>query len=299
MYAMRSIFIAGMAMLWTSLCHAQTTPPDKERKLSAPSTEPITLRLKLGTPLTALLTLLQTRTGAIIRLDEGAKTYAASYVMPPHLIGEKQFRTVSEALHFLFGSGWEGSRLPEQERTPEKQNYRLARAPFVEQKGPRHWVCNNRAFDWGLEKGTNKGKVVDVALIRRRCGDDGDIVATSPVSMGRIESDFTLRTVLDRLKLKTGIMVNVIGSELVVGTDSKTDASALMRVASIPAALQDELMRPITPGRLLTILAVGLNEHTKREGGDWKWSSTSVPSSEEKPAPLVIHTLRDYAHSHR
>lgn len=298
MQAWRVMLLIILPLLGATGAHSQPSASSTSSIRSAvPAGGRITLQIKPGTRLSALLALLQKYTNALIQVEEKARRYVESYVMPPYLVGEKQFSSVSAALDFLFGAGWEGSLLPEEQRTAENANYQLARTPFMEEQPPGTWVCNNRAFDWSITRKTVRGKPTVVVTIRKRLYDDGDIVPTQPVDLGGIEDDFTLLTVLERLKLKSGITVNVIGEELITGRGPEDDRSPIMRVASIPPPLREELSRPITPGRLLTLLAIGLNEHTKDIGGDWKWSS-AYASSSENTAPPVIYTLRDYAHYH-
>lgn len=282
---------------------------------------PDSILLKETTTLNEVLKAVQLRTGTVIQVDESAKGYAATYVFPPALAGTKlSIKSATAALNFITGSGWEGSKLLGDKRGSAGPNYMLAHTPYVSQRAPRYWTCNNRAWDWskvsvpvtattpqpasaaGGAAKTGKNtpqtaapKLQSVVKITKRVTDDGDIVVTQPVDLGTIKDDYTLRTVLQILRVKANITVNIFGSEYAPGPGSAGAAPRLfpMTIGSIPPALKNQLNKPMTVGHLLTLLAEGLSKYTAKGNGDWRWSSSLMPP-DEPGNRRVVYTLRDY-----
>ncbi len=296
-------------------------PPTAKPSPAARPVVPNSIILKETTTLNEVLKAAQVKTGTVIQVDESAKGYAATYVFPPSVAGTKlDPKSATAVLNFITGSGWEGSKLPLEKRGSAGPNYMLAHTPYVSQRAPRYWTCNNRVWDWskvsvpvaattpqpasaagGAAKTGKKPpqtaapKMQSVVKITKRVTDDGDIVVTQPVDLGVIKDDYTLRTVLQILRVKANITVNIFGSEYAPGPGSAGAAPRLfpMTIGSIPPALKNQLNKPMTVGHLLTLLAEGLNKYTVKGNGDWKWSSSFMPP-DESGNRKVVYTLRDY-----
>ncbi|MBI3920368.1 MAG: hypothetical protein HY318_03030 [Armatimonadetes bacterium] len=309
--------------------------PAALKTASTPATTVVvdSLTLKESTTLTEFLKAVQARTGAQIKVDDSAKAYAATYTFPPYLAGTKvDIRKVPEAMNFITRGGWEGSKLSETARDRAGPNYMLAHAPISAPGSPRRWVCNNRCWDWTVEKelvtvalaataaastkkeptkaavapkgktlvastkpATTTVKQVVVVKFRKRVADDGDVTVTQPVALGNVKDDYTLRTTVELLKAKAGVAINIVGSEFAPAENPGGVAPKLVPMAmrSIPLPLRAKLDQPITVGNALSILAAGLNLYTGKSGGDWKWSSYQAPTDDDGNRQ-VIYTLRDY-----
>lgn len=277
-------------------------------KKKPPSKPPLPKELTL-TPqmrLTEVLNHLAPFTPAFMHMSAEDKALAQQYTLPPHLEGQVlRCEPVREALDFLFGAGWEGSRLAPELRERAGSHYWLARTPYVNglhRPGePRHWVCNNRMWAWKWEKtedgqeGPDDGGRV---TIFRRLQADGDVVATQPFSLPRLTDEIVLDTVLDWIKQKRGIIVNVVGypfAPVEAGRDRQGRPITRLeplRMRTLRQLFGAELEKVHTLGEWLHLLAAGLNAHFQGTGSDWKWSSTLVrdPGGRE----VVLYTLRDY-----
>jgi hypothetical protein len=306
-----------------SLTAPQTSPPSKPTAAkpappAAATKAPDFIILKETTTLPEVLKAIQARTGTPIQIEESARSYAATYVFPPTLAGTKlDVTSATPALNFITGTGWEGSKLAADKREAAGPNYMLAHTPFVSLKAPRYWTCNNRAWDWGKEtiapppspspspspssSPTTAGpapapKPQSVVKFKKRVSDDGDIVASQPINLGKLKDDDTLRTVLQLVRLKANVTVNIVGSEFAPGAAAPGAAPRLlpMTVGAIPPSLRGYLEKPVTVGVLLTVLAEGLNRYTAKNRGHWKWSATFSPP-DASGLRKVIYTLRDYA----
>jgi len=280
---------------------AKQAAPEAPPEAPPPPPESILL-----TPTTTLFDVLQTIapfTPARIELSDPVRKMAKAYTFPPYLHGhELSCKPAAEALNFLTGLGWEGSSLPVEDRAEAGANFQLARTPFAHWvAGEKRWVCNNRCWDWRWEKTANGQEGPDDGgriLLVPRLQPDGDVVERQPFRLGRVEDDYVLDTLLDMIKQKIGILVNVEGPRYVpVPVDGKTTRLMPMTVADVKAAIGDLFDRPHTLGGYLHLLALGLNHHSASVKGDWKWSSKEQTIQVDGGQKTVlIYTLRDYAH---
>ncbi|NCO39527.1 MAG: hypothetical protein GW911_14105 [Armatimonadetes bacterium] len=250
------------------------------------------LTLTKDLTLTQVLQKLDARTPAAVRIAEPDAELAAQYRCPPYLVGHRLPLTdIRKALDFLCGKGWEGSPLPQELRTNTSK--RLARCPYRPDWEPGLWVCNNACWVWKWEKkaGGPAGGTLEVS---RGVQADGDVVKTEPFSLAPVRPEYALNELLQMVKQKTRIVVNVDGNQYAPVPEPGGGKPRLepMRLRDLPAPLQGKLGEPHTLGDFLTVLAEGLNSRTKGEGGLWKWSSSLVAGGSGKPT--VIYTLRDY-----
>ncbi|HID05974.1 MAG TPA: hypothetical protein EYP10_02380 [Armatimonadetes bacterium] len=234
------------------------------------------------------------RTGQPIYVASADMDIVNRYRFPPHLIGVHVVGdSAGEVLSFLFGRGWEGSPIAEAMRERAGEQYQLARTPPCITLGRiRSWTCNNRYFDWEPHK---RGVRVTVRLNR-----DGDLVNRKPFSLD-VRDEYVFDTLRELIKQRTGIYINVAVEEhrfvpsnlLPEYKDARFKEPILMpmRCAQLSHLFGNLLDQPHTLGEWLSILAEGLNLHSRPRGCMWKWSATRV-KGREKP----IYTLRCYAH---
>jgi hypothetical protein len=279
--------------------------PKTEKKAEEPPTSPEKITLAAETTLIEVLNALAPFTTAKVKLVAGnAATLGQDYRFPPFLHGQELLcRDVRGTLNFLTGVGWEGSRLPEENRARAGDNYRLAHTPFVPiLAGQRHWVCNNRCWDWKWDKGTGPPDVGPggIITVSARVQPDGDVVEREPFSLGRIPDDYTLDTLLDLIKQRLRITVNVEGYQYVPVPFGGATRLKGMTAADVRAVCGDLLKESHSLGEWLSLIAIGLNQHSKSVQGDWKWSCKEAPVKREgRQETTVIYTLRDYAHRTR
>lgn len=266
----------------------------------APSASSLTITEK--TTLVEVVERLRKFTTAQIVMAEKDKERARRYTFPPHLVGRTlKLSPVTDALKFLMSAGWEGSPLPAHLRGKAGAQWQLARTPYAfEVDGQKIWNCNNRQWDWRWEK--SKGKSAGGTItIFSRLQPDGDVVAARKFKLAEVQDDFTFETLLDLMKQATGVTVNFVPYDsqfLEVKAPPAPESPARraepkrvpMRAAAIPPHLRERLTQELTPGEFLSLLAIGLNQHTRPMKTDWRWSSDKRSSGE------VIYTLRDYAH---
>lgn len=256
----------------------------------AAARDTLTLTPKLS--LAHVLRRLDAFTPAVIRVAPADGQAAEQYLLPPSLDGHVlRLKPVRTALDFLCGKGWEGSPLPVALRTDPR--FMLARCPFRPQWNPRLWVCNNIGWSWRWEKkpGDPPGGVIHV---QRAVQPDGDVVPTTPFRLEGVREEFALNELLQMVKHKTNIVVNIVGNQYAATPlpGKKQPQLEPFRVRELPADLRARLQEPQTLGDVLTVLAYGLTLHTRREGGLWKWSS-SVQTAADGTRETA-YTLRDY-----
>lgn len=266
----------------------------------APSASSLTLTDK--TTLIEVVERLRKFTSAQIVIAGKDKELARRYTFPPHLVGRTlKLSPATDALKFLTSAGWEGSPLPAHLRGKAGAQWQLARTPYAfEVDGQKIWNCNNRQWDWRWEK--SKGKSAGGTItIFSRLQPDGDIVEGKRFKLSEVKDDSTFETLLDLMKQETGVTVNFVpyDSQFLEVQALPAPASPArraepkripMRAAAIPLNLRERLTEELTPGEFLSIIAVGLNQHTRPMKTHWLWSSGKRSSGE------VIYTLRDYAH---
>jgi len=266
----------------------------------APSASSLTITEK--TTLVEVVERLRQFTRAQIVIAEKDKALARRYTFPPPLVGKTlKLSPATDALKFLTGAGWEGSPLPAHLRGKAGAQWQLARTPYAfEVGGEKIWTCNNRQWDWRWEK--SKGKSAGgVISIFSRLQPDGDVVEGKKFKLPEVKEDATFETLLDLMKQETGVTVNFVPYDsqfLEVQATPAPESPARraepkripMRAAAIPLHLRERLTEELTPGEFLSILAVGLNQHTRPMKTYWRWSS------DRRSTGQVIYTLRDYAH---
>jgi len=127
------------------------------------------------------------------------------------------------------------------------------------------------------------------------------VVEGKKFKLPEVKEDATFETLLDLMKQETGVTVNFVPYDsqfLEVQATPAPESPARraepkripMRAAAIPLHLRERLTEELTPGEFLSILAVGLNQHTRPMKTYWRWSS------DRRSTGQVIYTLRDYAH---
>lgn len=279
------IVAASVFLIALGLVAAHAAPAKGKARAKASAAARSSIVLKPGIKLSEVVEKL----GKHVTIRGADAELAKQYTLPPYLAGKTLARGgASTALTFLFGTGWEGSRLPEAQRAKGK-NFEIARTPYAYLfGGAAYYVCNNRMWDWTAE--ANK------VVVARRVKDDGDLVETKRGNFGKIKNDLTLGTLLDELNRQTGVNVtNLIGKYHVaektqmLAKGRATEIEMPMTASSIPAPLQKRLAEGVSVGEFLSIMCIGLDRHTQQLGGDWKWSSAYEGNK-------LVYTLRDYAH---
>ncbi len=270
--------------------------------LPKPARSASSLTITAKTTLVEVVERLRPFTSAQIVIAEKDKELARRYTFPPHLVGRTlKLSPATDALKFLTSAGWEGSPLPANRRGKAGAQWQLARTPYAfEVDGQKIWNCNNRQWDWRWEK--SKGKSAGGTItVFSRLQPDGDVVEGKKFKLSEVQDDSTFETLLDLMKQKTGVTVNFVPYDsqfLEVKATPAPESPARraeskrvpMRAAAIPPPLRERLTEELTPGEFLSIIALGLNHHTRPMKTDWRWSSDKRSSGE------VIYTLRDYAH---
>jgi hypothetical protein len=252
----------------------------------------ITLTITEGMTLYDVLQLISNRTGQVIYVSKQDSKVVRNYRFPPHMIGVTiKADTAGQALSFLFGVGWDGSPIPTEVRAKLNETYMLSRTPpQIKIANYTSWSCNNRYFDWEPVKGG--------ARVIVRLQPDGDIVKREPFGL-ELADEFTLDTVRDMIKQRTGIYINIepeehrfMPSNLLPQYKSmkvKEPFLVPMKVAQLSLVFGTLLNEKWTLGEWLSIITEGLNLHSRQRGCLWKW--TAWVNGDK-----LIYTLRCYAH---
>lgn len=239
-----------------------------------------------------VLQLISNRTGQVIYVSKQDSKVIRHYRFPPHMIGVTiKANTAGQALSFLFGAGWEGSPIPVDARAKLNEIYMLSHTPPpIKIANYTLWSCNNRYFDWEPVNGN--------ARVIVRLQPDGDLFKREPFEL-ELADEFTLDTIRDMIKQRTGIYINIepeehrfMPSNLLPQykfMKAKEPFLVPMRVAQLSLLFGALLNEKWTLGEWLSIIAEGLNLHSRQRGCLWKWT-TWVNGG--KP----IYTLRCYAH---
>jgi hypothetical protein len=279
--------------LWTMLGEAASLPKP------ASST---TIKIAETTTLAEVVERLRKFTNAQVVIAEKDKELAQSYTFPPFLVGKSlKLSPVPDALRFLTGMGWEGSQLPSTLRGKAGTQYQLARTPYAwDDEGKKIWIGNNRQWDskWEKTKGRAAGGTI---TIFSRLQSYGDVVEGKRFKLDDVQDDTTFESLLDMVKMETGITVNFtpydsqfLEVKAIPAPESPAQRAepkrVPMRASILPTSLRERLTAGVTPGEFLSIMAIGLNQHTRPMKTDWRWSSDKRVSGE------VTYTLRDYAH---
>ena len=285
--------------------------------LGAPENQPTTppgaalLTVQADTTLMDILSRIDQFTPATLHLDPRDQALAQAYTLPPHWHGTAlNCEQAAPALNRLFGRGWEGSRLAADLREEAGSNYQLARTPFVNgllTPASRHWACNNPMWFWRWDKSTAVSTPVEgeekagsddggVITVFQRVKEDGDVVDTQPFKIPALVDDLTLQTVLDWIKQRGGVYVNLDGYPFAPVHDPEQESErsgpllAPLRLVTVRHLFGRRLDAANRLGQWLHMFAAGMSVHTRELGGDWRWSAYRVS------ARRVIYTLRDYAH---
>jgi hypothetical protein len=286
-----------LTLVWFGLCLLGV----ETVSLPYPASSPM-MTLTATTTLADVVVRLGRFTSAKVVIAEADKERARRYTFPPFLVGKSlKLSPATDALRYLTSASWDGSPLPANRRGKAGTPYHLARAPYVfEADGKTYWVGNNRQWNWKWEK-PRGGPAGGVITVFSRLQADGDVAAGRKFKLDEVKDDSTFETLLDLMKMETGITVNFVpyDSQFLEVRGAPAPESPVtgavprrvpMRASDIPIPLRQRLSQELTPGEFLSILTIGLNQHTRPMKTDWRWSSDKTASGG------VIYTLRDYAH---
>ncbi|MCS7224653.1 MAG: hypothetical protein NZ959_08885 [Armatimonadetes bacterium] len=290
---LRIRWVITLTLLFTSFCLFFC------QAASRPRSGPIPIRFTAQTTLLFVLREMSQRTNARLILDPETRKFAEFCPFPPHLHGKAfSFPNVGDALAFLTGKGWEGSPLPIQFRTVVGPSYQLSRCPTpVRVAGKTFWTCNNPAItaSWSKKPADPPGGVIRIGM---RTRSDGDLVQRNPIEIVGLTGVESVDYIRDRIKELTGIYFNFspewhqnVNYKLLPeykGVTLPADPEIPLTLSKIRTTLAITLPRQMTLGQWLTVIAAGLNEHSKARQCFWKWSA----SDKDRP----VYTIRCYAH---
>ena len=290
------IWIVGVVAMGSSVEAAEKKLWHGPPSIAVTITKDVTLE--------GVLNFLADNTAAKLEMDERTMKVAKAYRFPPHLIGAKvKAERVGAILGWVFGSGWEGSLVPVEQREVAGDRWRLVRAPMSTTLdsvvGPLQlWACNNVGFDWRWDKpvGGPPGGIITVKL---RTRPDGDLIQREPILLDEeLLDEYALDHLRDLMQRKTRIYVNFDPEDhrymeyALIAEDSKLESRITpMTVRHMREEFGDLVDEPHTLGDWLSMIATGLNRYCQPRGCLWKWSMTR-----ERGRIQPIYTIRCYAH---